>query len=655
VTRRTALLALAGAAAARGEVRYRTYSRCLPDYLAALAREAYERREASLAKLTNADMIRARQSWVRATFWQLTGGMPDRTVLNTRTVAAFERPGYKVEKLVYESEPGLVIPANLYIPTNGNPPYPGVLFQMGHSPNGKAADPYQKCCQGLARLGYVVLAFDPMGQGERIYYPKPGANVTRLSSVDAEHTHAGRQMLLAGISATRMQTWDAVRSLDVLASHPSVDPKRLASTGQSGGGTLTMFLIAVDDRLACAAVSSGNTENFAYADWNPPGPVDDAEQNFVGSGPLGFDRWDTLYPMAPKPLWIGVSARDFFGTYSPNYLDNGRLEFAKLKRVYERLGAADRIAWYETPLPHALSHDMRVQIYNFFERWLKGSTRNVAEPDVKPEPDVQLQVGAKGSVVADFGSKTPHRLVVARPIHKREAEGDPLRVTAPLSQEATVLGRATAEHGTVEAIEVQSATRVWLPAYVFVPRRESGTVLLLLEPRGRTAHWRESDLYPQLAAAGITACAFDVRGIGDLWPEVGRGNPYYTRGHSSEESYAWASIVLGRPLLSQRITDILAMAGAMRERAKRLVLAASGQMAVPALFAAARTNAIDLVYTNGALPSYFSLLEREDYTQPFANFVPGMLDYTDLPAVREQLGTRLKEGSAWDLDTLRSL
>ncbi|MEJ7608016.1 MAG: acetylxylan esterase, partial [Bryobacteraceae bacterium] len=90
---------------------------------------------------------------------------------------------------------------------------------------------------------------------------------------------------------TRLQLWDAVRSLDVLAEHPRVDSKRLASTGQSGGGTLTMFLAAVDDRIAAAAVCSGNTENFANADFNPPGAVDDGEQNFPGSGPLAWDRW----------------------------------------------------------------------------------------------------------------------------------------------------------------------------------------------------------------------------------------------------------------------------------------------------------------------------------------------------------------------------
>ena len=96
--------------------------------------------------------------------------MPERTPLDLKTTGAFEREHYRIEKLLYQSRPDYWVSANLYIPTNMRPPFPGVLFQMGHSPNGKAADTYQRCCEGLVQLGYLVLAFDPMGQGERINY-----------------------------------------------------------------------------------------------------------------------------------------------------------------------------------------------------------------------------------------------------------------------------------------------------------------------------------------------------------------------------------------------------------------------------------------------------------------------------------------------------
>lgn len=660
MTRRTALTLLGvNFSAGAAEVRYRQYARCFPEYLARLAREAHAARSLEMAKLTTPAAISRRQGWVADTFWRLAGGKPPVTPLNVRTLGGFERTSYRVEHLRYESEPGLHIPANLYIPKNQKPPFPGVLFQMGHSLNGKAAEPYQKCCQALAQLGYLVLAFDPMGQGERTYYPQPNGVITRLGSADEEHTKPGKQMLLAGLTATRMQAWDAVRSLDVLASHPLVDPKRLASTGQSGGGTLTMFLTAVDGRLAAAAVSCGNTENFATENFNPPGSVDDAEQDFVGSGPVGFDRWDLLYPMAPKPLLVAVSARDFFGTYSSNYLNDGRAEFSRLKNVYRTLGHEKAVEWYETPVPHALSHDLRLQIYNFFERTLRHSDKPVTEPAVQPEPDERLYVGPTGNVIRDFAGKTPlmltrERAAILKPDNRTDR--DILGVPAVASNVSlNILGRAKGEISAIEAVEVQVSAEMFLPGYLFFPKGEPRSVIVPLEPRGRNSRWKEDDLYPNLARAGHLVAAFDIRGIGDLWPEVGRGNPFRARNQAEEDSYAWASLILGKPLLSQRVYDILSIVQALRKFNRPIVLAALDHLTVPALFAARLGSAISLVYTARGLTSYASLLAREDYTEPFANFVPGILSKIDLPRVRAGLGSRLKQGMTWDFDTLSTL
>jgi hypothetical protein len=463
-----------------------------------------------------------------------------------------------------------------------------------------------------------------------------------------------------------MHVWDAVRSLDVLAAHPMVDKARLASTGQSGGGTVTMFLMAVDDRLASAAISCGNTENHVVEQFNPPGSVDDAEQNFVNSGAVGFDRWDLCYPMAPKPMLIGVSAHDFFGTYSPSYVSNGRSEYSRLKRVYDTFGGnhSSKLSWYETPLPHSLSHDLRVRIYNFFEATLRDSTKPVVEPSVQPEPDERLYVGGTGNVVRDFGSITPLGLAQqrAKTVSGAEKGSSIPRLAADLPRpdvKLERLGRANGEVGPVEAVEVQVTPEVRLPGYLFLPKGDIKSIIVPIEPRGRRAHWKEGDLYPTLAAAGHAVAAFDIRGVGDLWPEVGRGNAFYTRPRAEEDSYAWASLMLGRPLVGQRVSDILAIVRALRNdpatRRARLVLAALGPLTVPVTFAAVMDDAIPAVYLARGLESYASLLQSEDYTEPFANFIPGIIGTQDLPQLRQRLGSRLKIGTAWDEATLSSL
>jgi dienelactone hydrolase len=634
-------------------VPYRHYSRCLPEFLAGLARRAYQLRNQQLARLTSPEAIRERQAWVRRTFWERIGGEPERTPLNTRVVGGFERRGYRVEKLVYESRPGLFIPANLYIPKQGQPPFPGVLFQMGHALNGKASALYQKCCQGLVQLGFLVLAFDPMGQGERIYYPDASGIKTRLGSADDEHTVAGIQMLLVGDTSTRFQVWDAVRSLDVLASHPLVDPKRLASTGNSGGGTLTMLLAAVDDRLAAAAPSCPNTENFACDGFNPPGSTDDAEQNLLGAADLGLDRWDLLYPLAPKPLLVLVSARDFFGTYSPNYLTSGWEEFQKLERVYQVLGYPDRIAWFDTPLPHGLEYALRLEIYNWLARWLQGRTERVREePPVQPEDDRALWVTPEGNVVRHFGGETPFTLTQRRaasivtPDKPRDLASWMRVDLPPPDLAAKSLGRAASARADIEAVEIPSAEQVWLPAWIFHPRSNdpSQPVLLVLEPSGRTASWREDEFCQALAADGWLVCLPDLRGLGDLRPEFPRYAAQHARSHQSEDAYAWASLMLGRPLLGQRVTDILAVAQALRNhpaaRGRRLVLAARDTVTPPALVAAAIDRQIEMVYLAGGLVSYRSIVETENYRYPLANFVPRLLFEMDLPQLARAVAPR---------------
>jgi dienelactone hydrolase len=630
-------------------IHYREYARCLPDYLSALAADAYARRNARIALLNTPEAIRDYQAWARRTFQQLAGSLPERTPLELRTTGDLDRSRYRVEKIVYQSRPGFFVTANLYLPKTGTPPYPGVLFQMGHANNGKGYAPYQRCCQGLAQLGHVVLAFDPIGQGERTNYPPPDGWLTRLGSATEEHVIPGRQMLLVGETATGAMLWDAMRSLDVLAAHPQVDPSRLASTGQSGGGTLTMILSALDERLAAAAVTSGNTENFAVSPFLAPGSSDDAEQNLIGSGPLAFDRWDLLWPLAPKPLLVAISAHDFFGTYSPSYERSGREEFQKLARAYATLGAADRLKFFESPLPHGLSYALRLAVYNWFEKFLNGSDRLIGdEPATSPETDQTLWCGPTGNAVRDFGGKTPFALVRERargiPTPDKPADLRALLGMDPLLPDARleVLGSTKYRGCEVLAVETNTAKQVWTPAWLFLPKREWTRLLVLIEPNGRNGAWQEDGLCDKLATAGTAVCAPDLRGVGDLEGQFDPGAAGYARSHHSEEGYAWASLMLGHSLPGQRVTDIIGLVDSLGRAYPRAVitLAARDQMTVPALCAAALAPRIAKVYLARHLVSWRSIAESENYSYPMAGLVPDALRVADLPEIARSIAPR---------------
>ncbi len=642
-------------------VPYRNYARCLPDYLRLLAREAYTRRSEALAKLTSEAAIRERQRWVRETFWQLTGGQPRRTPLNARVTRSVERPGFRIDCVVFESQPNFHVSANLYLPTGQPGPFPGVLFQPGHSSNGKAYEGYQLCCQGLVKLGFAVLSLDPMGQGERTYYPGDIPWQSRLpGGADDEHTLPGKQMLLVGDTATRLQTWDAVRALDYLASRPEVDPARLASAGQSGGGTNTMLLAAVDDRIAAAVACCPNSENIAAQNFIPPGSTDDAEQNILFSGPLGFDRWDLLYPLAPKPLLVLVSSTDFAGTYSPNYIANGIPEFQRLRSVYRTLGHEDKLAWRDSLLPHGLSYDLRVHTYNFLRRWLQNKQDRLKdEPEVTALPDRELFASPNGNVVNAYKGETPATQARKRPQSKSNpvaALRDLLHLRPwPNAGNSKLLGETFFRHVSIEAHEVQSSEGVYLPVWLFRPRNTKATkTLLILDPAGRR-DWREHGLYDQIARTGVNVCAADLRGIGHMAPEFSGGAANHARSHNSEQHYAWASLILGEPLPAQRVTDIQALVTFLQRhtRIAPVHLAARNILTTPALFATALDQRITALLLSGAIPSFRDVLEATQFpgsgyfTPPeqmgqdlFGAFLPNLLTKTDLPEIAATLAPR---------------
>jgi dienelactone hydrolase len=444
-------------------------------------------------------------------------------------------------------------------------------------------------------------------------------------------------MLLTGTTCTQFQLWDAIRSLDYLASHPQVDSSRLASTGQSGGGTLSMLLAAVDDRLKTIAVFSGNTENLAAANFLPPGSTDDAEQDLVGAGPLGFDRWDLLYPFAPKPLLISISAKDSFGTYSPNYVSESWSEYRRLAKAYGMMGSPRNLQWADTPLPHGLSYDSRLVLYNWLSRHLKGQEPEIPqEPPTSPEPDAKLWVTPTGNVFKSLGSETPFQWTKKRTSIRTQKRLEDLLGVGQIEPAAVSLRKVPSTNGiTIEAVDIESD--VHLPAWVFHPRTASKAALIVLHPSGRNSMWTEGGLCHQLATAGLTVCAPDIRGIGDLTPEFSPGAAGYAREHELEEDYAWSSLCLGKPLLGQRVTDIIAVAKTIDTP---VAIAAFGKMAIPALFAAALTPSINKIYLAGGLSSYRNIVETENYRHTFADFIPGILAQTDLPEVVAVLAPR---------------
>eukprot|EP00913_Durusdinium_trenchii_P010869 g10198.t1 len=294
----------------------------LSRYLKQQAYAAISRRRVAYESLKSPEQVAAYQKRMRAAFVDHLGGFPERTPLNAKTVGTLDGQGYRIEKLIYESQPRHYVTALLYLPKT-KPPYPAVLVPCGHSQSGKAAQ--QRICILLARYGIAALSYDPIGQAERIQLLDK-AGKARFG-MTTEHTLLGAGSIPLGRNTATFRIFDGMRSIDYLCERKDIIGTKIGVTGCSGGGTLTSYLMALDERVACAAPSCYITSWRKLIDTIGP---QDAEQNIHAQLAFGMDHADYLMMRAPKPTLILASTRDFFN------IDGTWDTYRQAKRIYTR-------------------------------------------------------------------------------------------------------------------------------------------------------------------------------------------------------------------------------------------------------------------------------------------------------------------------------
>ncbi len=261
-------------------------------YLRGLAQKAFDRRLKLIDGLKTPDDIRAYRQRLRQVFLEQLGGLPARTPLNARVVGKVEGDGCRIEKVLFESRPNHFVTANLFLPP-GKPPYSAVLVSMGHYEVGKMG--HQGIGIFLAQNGLAALVFDPIGQGERHQLLTPEGK-PRFRGTD-EHTFLGISSILVGQNTATYRVWDGIRALDYLDSRPDIVKGKYGCTGVSGGGTMTEYLMALDDRIECAAPGCAPT---TFAHRLVKLGMGDAEQNICGQIALGLDHPDFFHLHAPS-------------------------------------------------------------------------------------------------------------------------------------------------------------------------------------------------------------------------------------------------------------------------------------------------------------------------------------------------------------------
>jgi dienelactone hydrolase len=325
----------------------------------------------------------------------MLGGLPsERTPLHPKSTGTIPMEGFRIEKLIFESLPGVYVTALVYVPDDGNKRHPAILVPSGHSTNGK--DHYQALCQRLVQRGYVVICWDPVGQGERSQFWDAKAGKSRYNLICAEHAVLGNLAYLAGTNLARWEIWDGIRAVDYLLTRPDVDPDRINITGTSGGGFQAAHIAALDRRIKVAAPSCYFTSlpmrmyNRIFQD-----PDSDPEQDLYGMISNHVDHAGLLLMMYPRPVFVSAAVLDFFP------IEGARSTVREVTDIYSRFHHADRIGMAEGYHDHQFSPQNQEAAINFLDHFNALPVRQGLAP-VKELDDKTLQCTRTGQVMLDF-------------------------------------------------------------------------------------------------------------------------------------------------------------------------------------------------------------------------------------------------------------
>ena len=358
-------------------------------------------RQERFARVQTEPDLRALQDELRRGVLAAIGGLPEaRSPLQARVTGTIPMDGYRIEKLVFESLPGIHVTALVYVPDAPAGRKPAVLLACGHSPVGKAYPGYQEIAVRLVRRGYVVLCWDPVGQGERSQFWDRARGRSRYNLVCGEHAVLGNFATIAGTSLVRYMVWDGMRAVDYLLGRDDVDDSRLAVTGTSGGGFQALYLGALDPRIGAILPSCFPTAlpmrmaNRIFED-----PDSDPEQDPPGLVSEGIDHPGLLLLAYPRPLHVSAAVLDFFP------IEGARKTMREVSAFYRRFGHADRVAISEGYHKHQYSAENQAKAFAFLDRAF-GRPASASLGEARTLPPEALWCTPTGQVREGLGGRS---------------------------------------------------------------------------------------------------------------------------------------------------------------------------------------------------------------------------------------------------------
>lgn len=611
-----------------------------------LANEAYQlldERSERVSELESLSDWQERQREIRETLQNIVGPFPKKTPLNARILRTIQKNTYKVEHIVFESQPDFYVTSSLFIPNGLTEKAPVVIYVSGHTAEGYRSETYQHKILNLVDKNFIVFAFDPVGQGERLEYNYGNESVPlSFRSPAGGHSYSGVQGYITGNTQARIMIWDGIRAVDYLLTRNEIDPERIGITGRSGGGTQSSYIAAFDDRIYAAAPESYIT-NFTRL-LQSIGPQD-AEQVFAGGIANGIDHADLLAVRAPKPTFMITTTEDYFS------IQGARETANEVSKIYSAYNAENHFEMVEDFGEHGSTEKNREAMYGFFQEILDnpGDSEDV---DVQVLSEEEIQVTETGQAFTSFNGKTisdlnrelaeiqfsrledsrqnpdSHLSEVIESAKNLSGYQSPKNVKEPV-----FTGRIQRDGYIIEKFFLEGEGEYPIPYLLMIPENSNDKAVLYLHPEGKMAETSESGQIEWFVKKGFTVLAPDLIGVGET-----------SRENSRNLLKEWhTSVLIDRSITGIRAGDISRLTQLLKRKYSfsEIYGVAINEMSPVLLHSAVIKNQFNKMALIEPLISYRSLVSTKYYGPEFiAGAVAGLMKAYDLPDLAASLAPK---------------
>lgn len=591
----------------------------LLDHLTKEVVSLYDKRSREVAVLTTEADWKNRQILVKEKLAELIGPFPDKTPLNPKITGVIKKEGYRIEKIIFESFQGSFVTGCLYIPDKIKGRVPAVLHVIGHNQESFRADLYQVISYNLMKKGMIVFAIDPPGQGEHVQNYDPKVNFSSVGYSVVEHNYFGNYSFLSGYSCAYYFIWDGIRAIDYLVSRKDVDPERIGVTGFSGGGTVSSFIGAVDERIKVAVPCSWANTNKRLVEIKA---VQDAESNIYHSALYGINFADLIELRAPKPTLLTFVSRDEYLC-----LQGAREDYSEAKSAYSAFGKGENLLLVEDDSKHWLTPKIRLAIYSFFMKHfnISGDPSEVEAELLTPEqlkvtPTGYIASFVGGEMIFDVNKRIAEKQIASiedsrtnRKDHLDIVKAKALQLSGykdPISidNQFFINGRYQRNGYTMGKYAIEAGDEYAIPVLLFIPddKTPKHPAVIWLNPKGKSADSAPGGEIEKLVRKGYIVAAVDPLGIGEVKNTAGR-----------EHTDSYTAILSGNSIPGIRASNINRLADVLSRLPQvdpeRIVAVGIDDLCIPLIYAASFNQTISSLVLLGSPASYRSVAMNRDY------------------------------------------